>query len=261
MSKRKILAIGDLHCGSMCGLTHPDWIVSPGRNAFYSDLQKEMWDNYMEMIGHFGKVDALIVNGDVIDGKGHRSGSTELITADMFEQCDMAVAALKQIDARQMMFTYGTPYHTASPDGEDFDKEVADRMNAPILDELDIDVDGLVMNIRHKVGASSSPYNRAMPAGKHRLWDALEAQRTGDKPADVYLRSHVHYFSYCGETTWSAFTLPALQSSDTKYGARQCVGLTDWGMCMFYVEDGALAGWDCRLYDLKSHKRKTIRVC
>ena len=58
MSK-KILIIGDLHCGSMCGLTPPDWIVSKGRNEFYSNLQKEMWDNYLEMCEDFGKVDAL----------------------------------------------------------------------------------------------------------------------------------------------------------------------------------------------------------
>ena len=259
MSKR-ILIIGDLHCGSMCGLTPPEWIVGKERNASYHNLQKEMWDNYLEMIDTFGKVDALIVNGDVIDGKGHRSGSTELITADMFEQCDMAVKALSQIKAGQLMFTYGTPYHTASPNGEDFDKEVADRMDAPIMDELNVDVDGLIFNVKHKVGSSSNPYSRAMPAGRHRLWDALEALRTETKPADVYVRSHVHYFSYCGESRWSAFTLPALQSSDTKYGARQCVGLTDWGMTLFTVEDGVLAGWDCRLYDLNSHRKKVIKV-
>jgi hypothetical protein len=257
---RKILIIGDLHCGSMCGLTPPDWIVSKGRNEFYSNLQKEMWDNYLEMCEDFGKVDALIVNGDAIDGKGTRSGSTEQITADMFEQCDMAVKALEHIDARQVMFTYGTPYHTALNSGEDFDKEIADRLNAPIQDELNVDVDGLIFNVKHKVGSSSSPYNRAMPAGRHRLWDALEALRTEQKPADVYVRSHVHYFSFCGESKWYAFTLPALQSSETKYGARQCVGLTDWGMCMFMVDDGILAGWDCRLYDLTSHKKRIIKI-
>ena len=182
------------------------------------------------------------------------------LPADMFEQCDMAVKVLNEIDAKQLMFTYGTPYHTASPNGEDFDKEVADRMNAPIQDELNVDVEGLVFNVKHKVGSSSSPYNRAMPVGRHRLWDAIEALRTNSKSADVYVRSHVHYFSFCGESNWHAFTLPALQSSETKYGARQCVGLTDWGMCLFYVDDGSLAGWDCRLYDLTSHKKKVIKV-
>jgi hypothetical protein len=259
MSK-KILIIGDLHCGSMCGITPPDWFVSKGRNSFYANLQREMWDNYMEMCDSFGKVDALIVNGDVIDGKGTRSGGTEQITSDMFEQCDIAVNVLKELDAKQLMFTYGTPYHTASPNGEDFDKEVADRMNSPIQDELNVNVDGLMFNVKHKVGSSSSPYNRAMPVGRHRLWEAIEALRTDTKPADVYVRSHVHYFSFCGESNWYGFTLPALQSSDTKYGARQCVGLTDWGMCLFYVDHGSLVGWDAMLYDLTSHKKRVIKV-
>lgn len=259
MSK-KILIIGDLHCGSMCGLTPPDWFVSKGRNPFYASLQREMWDNYMEMCHEFGKVDALIVNGDVIDGKGTRSGSTELITADMFEQCDMVVEALKQIKADQTMFTYGTPYHTASPNGEDFDKEVADRMNASIHDELNVSVEGLVFNVKHKVGASGSPYNRAAPVGKQRLWNALESLNGESNIADVFVRSHVHYFSFCGEAKWYAFTLPALQSSETKYGARQCYGATDWGMCLFHVDDGSLVGWDCKLYDLTNHKKKVVKI-
>ena len=257
---KKILIIGDLHCGSMCGLTPPDWFISKGRDAKFANLQREMWDSYLEMCSEFGKVDALIVNGDVIDGKGARSGGTEQLTSDMFEQCDMAVAALNEIKADMLMFTYGTPYHTSSQSGEDFDKEVANRMGGAIDDELNVDVNGLVFNIKHKVGSSLNPANRAAPVGRQRMRNALESLGTESKPCDVYVRSHVHYFSFCGEADWYAFTLPALQSSSTKYGARQCYGKTDWGMCMFKVEDGILAGWDCRLYDLDKHRRKVVRV-
>ena len=97
----------------MCGLTPPDWIVSRGRNEFHSNLQKEMWDNYLEMCEDFGKVDALIVNGDVIDGKGTRSGSTEQITADMFEQCDMAVKALERSVVRRPLRVRLLPFTPA----------------------------------------------------------------------------------------------------------------------------------------------------
>ena len=257
---KRILVIGDLHCGSLCGLTPPDYMVGKGRSQFYHDLQAEMWDRYLQTIDIFGEVDALVVNGDVIDGKGRRSGGTEQITSDMLEQSDMAIDALSRIKCGKSYFTYGTPYHTAGESGEDIDRLVANAFKAPIEDELNLDVDGLVFNIRHKVGASGSPYNRAMQVGKHRMWDALKSLREHDEPADVYVRSHVHYFSYCGESNWTAFTLPALQASNTKYGARQCAGLTDWGMVLFNVDGGRLCGWDCRLYELMSGRKRTVKA-
>lgn len=257
---KKVLVIGDLHCGSMQGLTHPNWIVKKERNEHYCKLQNEMWSNYVDMCQSFGKVDVLVVNGDVIDGKGSRSGGTELITCDMLEQTDMAIAALEEISASKTYFTYGTPYHTASASGEDFDKIVANAFNAPIEDELNIEINNLLFNIKHKVNSSFSPYNRAATVGKHRLWDALGGLRENDSIADVYIRSHVHYFSFCGESNWTAFTLPALQASETKYGARQCYGITDWGMCLFNVADGKLAGWECQMVELNSNKKKIIRL-
>ena len=117
-----------------------------------------------------------------------------------------------------------------------------------------------MFNIKHKVGSSSSPYNRAATIGKHRLWDELQSIRHEDEKASVYLRSHVHYFSYCGESDWVGFTLPALQSNQTKYGARQCVGATDWGLCMFKVENNEFAGYDCRLFTLSSNKKRVIQL-
>ena len=259
MSK-KVLIIGDLHCGSMCGLTHPDWMIGRGIDAGFARLQAEMWDNYQEMLGHFGKVDICVVNGDVIDGKGTRSGGTELITTDLFKQADMAIAALDEIKADQFYFTYGTPYHTSSEGGEDFDKIVANSFGGKIFDELDLKVEGLLFNIKHKVGSTTSPYNRAMPVGKHRLWDTMKSIRNGDERADVFIRSHVHYFSFCGEAKWTAFTLPALQASSTKYGARQCFGNTDWGMCLFNVDGDILAGWDCQMVELSSSKKRIVKV-
>lgn len=256
---KKVLAIGDLHCGSMVGLTHPNWIVSSGRNARWHKLQNEMWENYIEMLGAFGDVDAVIINGDVLDGKGTRSGGTEQVTVDMLEQVDMAIAAIEQIKVKKIYFTYGTPYHTATASGEDFDQLVSCAFNAPIEDELNLDVDGLVFNARHKVGASANPYNRAASVGKHRLWDALYGIRENDVIADIYIRSHIHYFAFCGESNWMAFCLPALQASATKFGARQCVGLTDWGMCVFHVEQGKLAGWECQTVELASSKKKVIK--
>lgn len=249
------LIIGDLHCGSMVGLTHPTWMISKDRNKEMYQIQKELWDEYIEAIDYFGNVDVLVVNGDAIDGKGIKAGGTEQITTDMIEQAEMAVSAIELIKAKQIFFTFGTPYHTCGKSGEDFDGLVAKQFKASIKAEQTLNIDGVKYNIRHKVASSSSPNNRSSIVGKHRLWDTLEAEREDSESANVYIRSHVHYFSFCGEENWSAYTLPALQASATKFGARQCVGLTDLGMCAFFSDDGVFCGHDFRRFVLKSQKK------
>lgn len=256
---KKVLAIGDLHCGSMVGLTHPNWIFKKERNREVYNLQCEMWDKYCESLDEIGKVDVLLVNGDIIDGKGVKAGGTEQITVDMLEQTEMAIACIEQIKFKNAIFTYGTPYHTASKSGEDFDKIVAKHFNSEIFDETNFEVDKVLFNARHKVGSSSSPYNRAQPVGRHRLWESLSSLRTKDEIPQIFLRSHVHYFSGCEEKDWRAFTLPALQASATKFGARECVGLTDWGMIVFLVENGQYAGYESYISVLQSSKKKIIK--
>lgn len=259
MSK-KILAIGDLHCGSMSGLTPPEWMVSKGRNSFFSHLQEEMWQKYIDTINEFGKVDVLIVNGDIIDGKGIKSGGTQLITTDLIEQSEIAINALSYIKADKVFFTYGTPYHTSSKGGEDFDKIVADAFKAKIDNYFNLKVEGVLFNIKHDVQSSSNPNNRSMPVARHRLWDSLDALKNEDEPASVFIRSHVHYYSFCGGNGWYGFTLPALQANCTKFGARRCYTSTDWGMVMFTVDDGCLTGWDTRIFPLMSNKKIITKI-
>lgn len=256
---KKVLAIGDLHCGSMAGLTHPNWIIKKERNKDLFNLQTEMWDKFSEFIEEIGKVDVLLVNGDIIDGKGVKAGGTEQITVDMLEQTEMAIACIEQIKFNHAIFTYGTPYHTASKSGEDFDKIVAKNFHSEIYDEINFNVDNVLFNAKHKVTSSSSPYNRAMPVGRHRLWESLASLRTNDEVPKIYIRSHVHYFSGCEEKDWKAYTLPALQASTTKFGARQCVGLTDWGVIVFLVEEGQYMGYESYITTLQSSKKKIIK--
>ena len=58
---------------------------------------------------------------------------------------------------------------------------MANSFNSPIEDELNLKVENVIFNIKHKVSASSSPYNRANPVGKQRLWDLLKSIRNEDE--------------------------------------------------------------------------------
>lgn len=260
MSKvKKILVIGDLHCGSLVGLTPPSWFISEKRDKKIAKLQRQMWDNYIKMIRQVGQVDYLVVNGDAIDGHGKKSSGSELLTTDLLQQAQIAVECLQQIKFNKILFTHGTPYHTSNQGGQDFQKVIADKLGGQIYDELRMSVDGVIFDIRHHVGSSSVPTSRFTSMAKNRLWDILLSQKQGRQNADVYIRSHVHYYTYCGDSDYLAVNLPALQAPLTKYGNRRCVGSTDWGITCFYVNEGKMVGWESKTVNLQNAKADLVK--
>lgn len=62
---KRIIAIGDLHCGHLAGLTPPRWQVRTP--AKFSTLQRECWRFYADNLAG-SKPDLLICNGDAITG-------------------------------------------------------------------------------------------------------------------------------------------------------------------------------------------------
>lgn len=257
---KKVLVIGDLHCGSLVGLTPPSWFISEKRNKKIALLQRQMWKNYKQMLYEIGKVDLLVVNGDAIEGHGVKSSGSQLLTTDLLIQTDIACECLQEIEYKKILLTHGTPYHTSSNGGEDFQKVIADKMGGKVYDELRLDVEGVIFDIKHHIGSSSTPTGRFNSMAKNRLWDVLLAEKDGRPKANVYVRSHVHYYTHCGQSDWMAVNLPCLQAPLTKYGARRCVGTTDWGMMCFCVQEGRLCGWETKIAPLENAIPDMVKV-
>lgn len=244
---KRLLVISDLHCGHQVGLTHPnhDLIPTDKKSAEYDlhKIRKESYTVYRNIINKLNPIDVLIVNGDLIDGEGQASGGTELLFNDVTKQIDMAVAAVNECEAKKIFISYGTPYHVGK--SADWENEIASRVNAvEIVSHGWIDINGLIIDYRHKVGSSSVPYGRQSPIAKERMWNLLNTEYAEFPKSDVIIRSHVHYFSYCGGSNWLGITTPALQNSFSKYGERQCSGTTDWGMVSFDIESKEDWGWE-----------------
>jgi len=86
-------------------LTHPTWQWSVKRDSDgdltkhskYARIQQECWGAYTKLLEQLAPIDRTIFGGDGIDGRGEKSGGTELITSDREEQCNIAVAGLNEI--------------------------------------------------------------------------------------------------------------------------------------------------------------------
>ena len=256
---KRVFAGGDLHCGHRVGLTHPDFQSQiPGKD--YHRFQIESWEWFSHKVKSL-KCDSAIINGDAVDGKGKRSGSVELITADWNKQREMAQAAIEEIGASKIAMTYGTPYHVGNT--ADHELELCNNLNAlpgrsaKIRGQDWVTVNGTTFDIKHFISGSSISHGRHTAIAKSRLWNQLWAV-TGQQPrADVLLRSHVHYKGMTGvPNEWLGLILPALQGLGSKFGARICEGLVNYGFATFDCYPGGKYTW--QMHDLPVRYQKRV---
>lgn len=263
---KRILVISDLHCGHVAGLTPPSWQTRPGegasrnKQAKFAAIQKEAWNWYVKHVEAGKPYDLVVCNGDAIDGRGERSGGTELVAVDRYEQAQMAEVCIQKAltSGTKLVMVVGTPYHVGVE--EDWEALIASDLNALKIGSHEwVTTEGVTFDFKHHVGSSSVPYGRHTPVAKEGLWSDLWANEGLTPKSDVVCRSHVHHFQYAGTRKQLRLTTPALQSMGSKYGSRRCSGLVDFGFIVFEVQDGTF-DMEPVLAELKSERAKAIRV-
>ena len=239
---KRVLIVSDFHCGHEVGLTPPEWNPSYAADHM-SKYRSYMWEKFNEEVEALKPIDILVANGDLVDGRGDRQGSLELIILDRQKQAEMAAQIISGLGAKSLYMTRGTDYHVGPE--ESWENLVADKLNAErIGDVINLDVNGLTMNFRHHIGGSQTPIGRTTPLAREAVWNVLWSVRQGFPLADVIVRSHVHYHSFVGGPGWLALTTPGLQGYGTRYGERRLSGLIDWGIVVFDVVDKNDFTWE-----------------
>jgi len=255
MKSKRVLVVADFHCGHLVGLTPPGFDADrePQRHREFYDMRRTIWRWFKRTVTKLAPIDILIVNGDAVDGKGQASGGTEQLYADRNDQAEMAASVIRTIDAKKVVMSYGTPYHTGQL--EDWEDAVARDVGAEKIGGEDvIDVNGLIINYRHHVGRSTIPHGRFTPIAKEMLWNLLWAERGEYPKADVLIRSHVHYHVAAQSAEWLAMTTPALQGYGTKYGGRRMSGTVDIGVIVFDVKGKENYTWKPVLLRLREQQ-------
>jgi len=266
MRKKRVVIMSDLHCGHVVGLTPKTWQLNHKEEVDsnwskwnkWVGIQEELWAHYTKIMKELQPIDVLIVNGDCIDGKGQRSGGTELICSDRNEQVDMAVEAIKVAKARKIIMTYGTSYHAGVED--DWEATVAQKTGAKVGSHEWADVNGLIFDVKHHVGGSAIPHGRHTAIARDKLWNGIWAEHKEQPQSDILIRSHVHYFSYAGGDNWLGITTPALQGMGSKYGARRMSGHVNWGMLSFDVKSREDWAWVSHLRRLDSQVASPVKL-
>ena len=221
---------------------------------------QEVWNAYLDITRQWQKPDILLVNGDCIDGNQKKSGSAELLTVNRQEQCDIAVNCIKRFNAKKILMTYGSGYHVGS-EAEDYEFLIAQELGAEIGGHLFFESNGVVISAKHKTSPSNIYHGRATPLLREISWNIIKQEMDAEPKADIFIRSHVHYFTYVETPTKIGFTTPALQLSRGRYGTRECAGgETHWGAIRLTLHKGQVIKKDVICRRLVANKQKVLKV-
>lgn len=235
---KRMVVVSDFHSGHEYGLTPPDWWQRDDTENEHvtkcAKFQRELWGFYSQAINELKSIDILLMNGDAIEGKGLDTGGKELLTADRHEQVRMAKMAIDLAEAKKVRILYGTKRHVGKE--EDFESILVDTLkckDVQIGGHDFFNVNGCVIDAKHRVTSSTIPHGRFTTLARARFWNISWFSDNERQPkADIVIRSHVHYFCNCGAFSWQAFTTPAL-CYNSIFGIRECEGLVDIGLLCF----------------------------
>jgi hypothetical protein len=219
----RIIFISDSHCGHIGG-----YVPKAYRQDIYP-LQEEYSGWVDSIIDKFRPYDILACVGDLVEGKGGKSGGVELLTTDMSKQVDMVEELIADINAPKVYMVTGTDYHVGKE--EQWESVLARRVNALACnEEVNIDVNGIIINMKHHTGKSSTPYTTQNASMKDAIWHLLK-----NNQFDLMVRGHVHEFGCVDKNDRMVMTLCGLQY-DSRFGKKICTGNIDYGFTIVDIK-------------------------
>ena len=228
----RVALVSDLHCGSIFGLAPESFRTSDDRIYQLNPGQRFLLEVWKHAISAIKKIrpDAIIVNGDVIDGMQHAQRGTELTLPLLFDQRGAAIELLKPLaKLAPMYFVQGTEYHDCKAGASV--ESVAEDLHAVRYtglgtgkfskEVLDLDIDGVVLNVAHGISVAVGFY-RATPLDREGIWSALAGKEGKSPRADAVIRAHAHSFVHVEHPSKHIIQMPCFELQ-TRYMRKNSV--------------------------------------
>ncbi len=212
-----VVIVSDTHCGSRLGLFPPDGIEikngqDKGNKVSPSPFQTWMMERWLEFWNVFvpeateGEPFDIVLNGDLIDGRHHQQDS--LITNDLSEQVDIAVACFKSVfagkksKARRLFVVDGTECHCGL--ANETQKFLASRWPVSadesgnlVRRELWLEIGqkgrhNALAHFLHHIGTTGTSAYETTAVHKELVEAFQEAARWHNRVPDIVIRSHRH---------------------------------------------------------------------
>lgn len=224
-----VLILNDLHAGSVFGMLPPDFHTSDDGTKGQNPGQKYTWDCWSNLASVVGKMklDAIIINGDAIDGPQIKSRGQECSLVDLNDQERAAIQTIEvmtnSISAGQsgkvpLYFVQGTEYHDGR--GAENFENIAHKMGGVKYtglgtgryshEVLDLDFDGVIINIAHHIGGGGG-ITRGNSLDKEMIMSALAGKMGKFPKADCLIRAHMHFFCHVEHASKHGVIAPCWQ--------------------------------------------------
>ena len=222
MPIKRVLVVSDLHVGSIYGLLPPGFVTSEGREINLNSGQKYLWQCWEHASKTIGSVDAMVINGDAIDGLQQAQTGSELCLPLLEDQSEAAYVTLdmmqRAVGLPRLFTIQGTEYHDSKAGREM--EVISQRLGAEkysgigvgryCKEALDLEIGGAILNFSHGTSVASGLY-RATPPDREAVWSALAGKQGKAPKADVVCRSHAHIFVHVEHPSKHALICPCWQ--------------------------------------------------
>ena len=169
---KKLAVVSDLQCGSIFGMLPPDFLTSEGIPKLQNVGQRYLWECWIDFADRLKEFspDAIVVNGDLIDGTQHAQKGTEFSLPLLFDQTESAERCLSVLKKRcpdmKWYFVQGTEYHVgkAAQHEEQIAKSMGGERYASIgsgiyvREVLWLDVEGVIIECSHHISVTQGFY-------------------------------------------------------------------------------------------------------
>lgn len=199
---KRIVAIADMHVGSDVALALPD--DGSAQDQGYN-IRQELYRRWQDCAsGPWHAPDALIIDGDIVDGANSRKGGYGLWTTDLDEQAESAAELIKMWDAKEIYILRGSAYHVQLQNSSMFVEErvarLVDAVEYPDQGHVSarkrersgwhwfLSVNNITFHVQHKISVSKLWHYRTTPLAREMLWVKLHGTinvQTGPEDKDV----------------------------------------------------------------------------
>jgi len=223
-SSKSILIISDIHIGSKYAVCSKSPERDDDSDHKPSSSQVELlrcWNNCIDNISQ--KPNALIVNGEPIDGDNRFSLGDSVWSVDLNDQLKDAKKLLSMINYDKLFLIRGTGYHTTK-DATNFEKTLAQMLGAEKYKavtgnmtyadyEHTFKTNGKHIHFTHHVGYAQWDMYRPTTIARELVKKHFTRNEDGFH-TDVIVRSHVHYYVEVRFPHTIGFTTPAWKQPD-----------------------------------------------
>lgn len=247
----KHLFLADTHVGSKFGLWPQGFKIPDFGELPLGINQKILWVYWSDLISRLsmiGKLDSVVLVGDLIDGKGKRSEGVEQIITDPLTQARAAVELFKPLRklCDKIFIIRGTIYHdqvggrATEYIGEQLNAEKNEEDGTHSWWELTLDLGN--EHHAHVAHHGGHPYvYRSTVAEREGFFMSISADKfdlPSGKNWNLIVRAHTHFFIHVEHPTLHIVYLPAWQLK-TPYMIRKGPGrlIPNIGAALVIVKD------------------------